>query len=634
MVQKHIVLSKSVFLRTAVILLFSLILAGLIELGFNYPAICGGYSPIDITANKTDNGSQIIYTFEPEEAVYVKKIQLSGDYVQTHSYYVSYTLINDFDKEEEEEKVDYIYPEIPVATSMIDAKVKKVEISMDSSIQVDSVRVSNEFTVNKYRLLLFFLTIFFIALLWLDHKLILKKLEVYFAVYALAMGAFLILIAGPGTVTWDENVHYGRVYRIASNKTVEWSKSAWEFYNRDLPDYNSKDEFAQLKYYLNQNEGTELAKTEKKEQLIASYDQRIYYPMACFYEIGKLLHLPFTYMYMLGKLGNLLIYVLVLFWAIRMARGEKIFITAISMMPTVLFQGAMYTYDGLVYAFLVLGCVLWKREYDAPNKIITWQSTLAIILCFVVGSLPKAVYIPLILMILLFPKTKFRTPRNSRNFKVIIVFLFLLVMCTFVMPAISNTVAGNLAYGGDTRGGDTSTVRQLISMLQHPVSSVKLVLSSIISLENFRNVGREALDNVIASNLAFLAFGGNGVLNAKWSLFLLPLLCVLFFIPSKENERNQLSVKGKISLGVIVFMILVLIWVALYLSFTPVGMSSISGVQVRYYLPILLPLAYITWGHGFKSNLKIVTYRRMVLTFVNVFMFQCIYQLFLKFKCW
>lgn len=310
------------------------------------------------------------------------------------------------------------------------------------------------------------------------------------------------------------------------------------------------------------------------------------------------------------------------------------FITAISLMPTVLFQGAMYTYDGLIYAFLTLGCVLWKNEYDAKQEKLNWRRALGIVFCIVVGSFSKAVYIPLILGLLLFPHTKFVNKKTERAFKTGIFLVFLLMMWTFVMPAISNVVAGNLSYGGDSRGGDTSTVRQMLSMLSHPISSIKLVVGSIISLENFRNVGRESWDNVIASNLIFLNFAAKGLLSAKWSIYLLPLLGMLFFVPSEEDREGMFSVKEKIVQILILLSILALIWVALYLSFTPVGQEGIEGVQARYYLPLMLPFAYVTWSNCFQSNMKMITYRRIALTFVNVFMFQCIYQLFLVAKCW
>ena len=49
----------------------------------------------------------------------------------------------------------------------------------------------------------------------------------------------------------------------------------------------------------------------------------------------------------------------------------------------------------------------------------------------------------------------------------------------------------------------------------------------------------------------------------------------------------------KFSVSVIVFGVMCLIWTALYLSFTPVGLSQINGVQGRYYIPITIWLLWV-----------------------------------------
>ena len=624
---------KKNFLKFFMAVFLALLLAGIIEAGYNYHSLIEHYEPIDITWNYQENKGNRVYSFESENPVYIKKIQISGHYEQETRYHITYTSVNDFGVEEEKALMDTMYPQISVATTNIGEKVNKMEITVANKTEVDQVLVSNEVQINKYRVLLYFLVIFSFYLILFEREFLEKKLEYFFLIYALLFGVFLILIAGPRSVTWDEEIHYERVCKIASDQTVEWSRSADDFVNRKIPSYNTKDEFAQLKNYLNSEEGKELVRTEKKDSMFVSYDLRTYIPMAIFYQLAKWFHLSFSNAYMFGKLGNLFLYVILIFWAIRLSKKGKIFITAISLMPTVLFQGSMYTYDGMVYAFLVLGCVLWKNEFERKNEKMSWYSAAGIIGCIILGSLSKAIYIPLLLGLFLFPTAKFADKKTERIFKGLLLGIFLLVLWTFVIPAIANTVAGNLSYGGDARGGDTSTVRQMISMLKHPFSAVKLLIENITSLENFRNVGRAELDDVIASNLMFLAFGGNGVLSAKWSLFLLPLLGMLFFIPDQEDCQGVLPFKTKFAQGVILLLILALIWTALYLSFTPVGQDSIDGVQARYYLPLLLPLAYITWGNGFQSNLKTITYRRITLCFVNIFMFQCIYQLFLMRTC-
>ena len=89
---------------------------------------------------------------------------------------------------------------------------------------------------------------------------------------------------------------------------------------------------------------------------------------------------------------------------------------------------------------------------------------------------------------------------------------------------ISNTIAGNVSFGGDSRGGDTSVVRQMLSMIQHPWATIKLLVTDILRFDNFRNLGDPSSSNYFVGNLMFLNFGALGVLSHKWVMLLLPVL--------------------------------------------------------------------------------------------------------------
>ena len=69
--------------------------------------------------------------------------------------------------------------------------------------------------------------------------------------------------------------------------------------------------------------------------------------------------------------------------------------------------------------------------------------------------------------------------------------------------------------------------------------------------------------------------------------------------------------KYKLSLGVILFVVLGLIWSALYLSYSPVGSTHISGVQARYYYPLLLPLMLIMGNKRCILDISQSVYRRI-----------------------
>ena len=93
-------------------------------------------------------------------------------------------------------------------------------------------------------------------------------------------------------------------------------------------------------------------------------------------KIGMLLNFSFSNMYMLGKIGNLLFYVAIMFLAIRLAKKKKLFLVFIAMMPTSIYLAASYSYDAVVFACVTLGSVLWcnemfysQKKYQAVNMI-------------------------------------------------------------------------------------------------------------------------------------------------------------------------------------------------------------------------------------------------------------------------
>ena len=167
-----------------------------------------------------------------------------------------------------------------------------------------------------------------------------------------------------GTATchsWDEQIHFKNTYKIASGKTVEWSEAALVIAERADTGCNTKEEYKQLKEYMNQHgEGYVLREIQETNEI--SYISLAYIPMAIFLKIGKFFHMPFSNIFAFGKIGNLVTYVFIMFWAIYLAKSKKIFLAFIAMLPTPIFLAASYTYDSVVFSFITLACVLWARE--------------------------------------------------------------------------------------------------------------------------------------------------------------------------------------------------------------------------------------------------------------------------------
>ena len=583
-----------------------LILTAVIELVCNLPAIRGGYDNLDltkyITVEKEGNKEKYVISYSSSQKFYIKELKLSGSFPKEYSYTIKTKEYNSFDKESEEYYSDTVNSWFSDFYTNLNKKVTSIEITLNKveDAELTAVSCSNRFEVNNYRVL-FFLVTFSLLYCLLFEKKIYKKLEWLFVVYALIFGLLLIFYAQPVKNSWDEQIHFGNAYSLAFGRNVEWTEAAVLTKNGETVTCNTKAEFAELRAYLNEKNDT-VVYTEQKESLIPAYSSLAYIPQAIFINIASILKTSFSVLYALGKIGNLLIYILVMFWAIKLAKRKKLFLIFVALMPTPLFLAASYTYDTIVFSFITLACVLWANELY--NESINIRKIIGMVLLFAIGCFSKAVYIPMILIMLILPIASTKKKKDRIIVWTMILCITCLVMLTFVLPTLTSTMAGDLSFGGDSRGGATSVVGQLVSMVKHPMASIKLMVKSIFELDNFRNLGYPEADNYFFGNLMFLNFANLGILTDKWSCVIIVLAGMLLLTPDQQNIRyeRKLSIMDKIIIAIAVIGTIGFIWLALYLSFTPVGETHISGVQARYYLPLLYLGALIF--NGKRISLK------------------------------
>ena len=96
-----------------------------------------------------------------------------------------------------------------------------------------------------------------------------------------------------------------------------------------------------------------------------------------------------------------------------------------------------------------------------------------------------------------------------------------------------------------------------------------------------------------------------------------------------NQMKNSFNKFQRIGTGLIVFIVVGLIWSAMYLSFTTIGNETILGVQARYYLPLMLPTSYILSTKRIKLDIKTGTLWRIFLGIAVFFECHLIYNLIL-----
>lgn len=501
-------------------------------------------------------------------------------------------------------------------------KITIVFPDVEQNIDITAIKINNTFNFSKKRMLFVCISIFLILYLIVGVDTFKHHIERAFVVCCVCIGGILCLSLPEHKVGWDEEIHFYRAYALsekmmghktsvvypAIDQLMKVTDGNWPM---DMP--RSKEEHREENIYFSSN-GIYSASMLKDGSVPNKYIKSLpdsglyrlgYIVQALFLSFAKLLRLPFSLVYLFGRFANLILYAFVMYFAIRKMPIGKHILTGLSLLPTLMFSSGIYTYDIVVYSFISLAVAYLLDEILNPERPMKYSSFALICFSMILGNAPKVVYIPLVLICLVLPNSKYRNSKEKHIFKGIVIFLFLAMLSTYVLPAATNSVEG------DPRGvGETNVLEQLKLVLSHPVTYVQILLRSIIDTSGSYAFGREALGNM--GHLDLVSFP-----------ILIPLYTFMLLLTDTQKDQNmQLKLKYRFANVLACFIAVALIWTALYLRFNGVGMISIEGVQGRYFLP-LLPLLYLSvQSNKIENHIPENVYSRLVIgipSFITMF---------------
>ncbi|MCE7699887.1 MAG: DUF2142 domain-containing protein, partial [Methanobacterium paludis] len=155
---------------------------------------------------------------------------------------------------------------------------------------------------------------------------------------------------------------------------------------------------------------------------VAAYPPAPYLASAAVINIGKLFNVsPLLLMY-LCRLINLLIWILLIYMAIKLTPIHKWVFLLLSLMPMTLYQAASVSADSLTIAlsFLVIAMFL-KFSFDKHKMIIDLKDSVIILVLILVLALSKSGYFILLLLFFMIPESKFKS-RKTKNLMFITIF--------------------------------------------------------------------------------------------------------------------------------------------------------------------------------------------------------------------
>ena len=478
------------------------------------------------------------------------------------------------------------------------------------------ITISNSFSPNAMRIVFMILLFLIVVMLVNEKKALHERQEWIFAVVCFMLGSLLIWGIGTNQVSYDEYVHAKAAYKLSFGTRLEFTESALQMSGNLLPLFHNPEERALIEAYENVNNDFSWADIGSQSRFVRS-ETRVYYPMAVGFWLGRTLHMGFARTVALAKFGNLLFYILIVFFAIRCATKYKNIVALIGLLPNNVFLAAALSYDPIVISFLLLGTVLISNELLEPQKKLTWQNTLLILISFAIGCQSKPIYIVMALLMLFYGKEKFVNRRQMWLFKaaVLVVAGLMLYNIFFPTPTAGSDyhLVSNITYAGDKRNVGTSVMGQIEYIFGHPGVYTVLLLRSMA----------EMLGRYLLGGTGFFQYGylGAAPMVVTYVVVLLALWLVLFC--AKGEKRQGIGICYILLSLLMIFGTSAIVWTSMYVSYTTVGANEIRGVQGRYFIPMFLPLAVCFLNSRWESRLNQTNRSRIMFALmagVNMFM--------------
>lgn len=307
-----------------------------------------------------------------------------------------------------------------------------------------------------------------------------------------------------------------------------------------------------------------------------------------------------------GRLANLLFYVLIGYYAIEITPCLKRTMMLILGMPMSLFLGASLSYDAILIPVTMLFFAEFMKLYiKMPDMSVDIKNIITVGFCVLFLVSIKKVCAPFICLLLFVPRTKFKSLKQymlSVGIVTIIGIIALLpeIIIKFVTPLSIETIDSN-------------------SLLQKEYLYHNLYLVPKIILNTFKDYGEFYFGGFV---------GKLGQLDTNLPIVYIGMFwCILLIVAFIESSIVKIDWKVRIgSLGIVIFIIVVM-FMKMYISWTPyvenLFGTTVSGVQGRYFIPLFcFSFIPIFNNLGYKIPEKITTNGSKMIN--NIVMFSTI----------
>jgi uncharacterized membrane protein len=302
------------------------------------------------------------------------------------------------------------------------------------------------------------------------------------------------------------------------------------------------------------------------------YTPAAYVPQIIGIFTGKLFGVSPLSMIYLARIFNLFFFIGLTFWAIRIIPVQKWVLCLLALTPTSVFQVASASVDAFTFGICFLTIAVFLSYGLGEKEKLSSVDLLKIFALSLLAVLSKQAYILLPVLFLLIPRRKI-----GSTAKYLLVFSALLIVCLAAVAAWSAAVKTiYLPYRVDI---PINPDEQLAVIFRNPLNFIFIAVKNYIF--NFGYYLKTF-------------FGQLTWLDLYVPVYLIAFNCIVIAASAAldKDSKTKIPKYYEFIFGAVIVGTAFIVSALLYMTWSPIGGSTIEGIQGRYFIPVA-PLFFL-----------------------------------------
>lgn len=434
------------------------------------------------------------------------------------------------------------------------------------------------------------------------------SVEKVFLLISLVFGLIYVLILPPFQSV-DETDHFYRGYEIISNGFVAKNvdNKAGDYLPSSLQKLGVKYSFlikdidvkTNFQYIL---DTAKIKLNPEKKEFITFPNTALYSPVCYLTQIpgmyiAKALNQPPLGIFYWGRVSNLLFFVLIIYFAIKLMPFYKLTTMLLALMPMTLSLAGALTSDVMLIGLNFLWVALLLKLLTEKKKQISNSQIFCLILFAFILSLIKD-YVLLIPLIFLLPKSKFQN--WYRYFTCILGVLVASSLGFLLWQSLISTLSLNMNEAANS-------AKQISFIINNPIAYLTVLVKTFFV----------KLPRLIITMIGVLGWQDTRLDFLTYIFY--PILIVLSIVSEERTEFRFKKWQIFIIIADVIFSI-ILIFTTLYLMWSNVASPIIYGLNGKYFTPVMLLFLFLFYNFPKAKkikNIKLIIYIALILILIS-----------------